>query len=325
MGCIVGLAVGDALGYPAEFRTRADVQQALGPAGIQDFVSQKDERFSRPIILGPKHPPGTFTDDTQMSLAVLEGLLEAGERDLEDLMAAVARRFVAWSKSRDNDRAPGETCMTGCHNLEAGVPWRQANVPNSKGCGSAMRVAPIGLYFSGDLQRAMEIARAQSLMTHGHPAALEGAAAAAAMVALALKDTPPDLMHRIIEEQTRGRCRDFDEVWARVPDVIDLPPEEVLVDGVLGEGWVAEEAAASALYCYWRHERSFAECVLSAANTDGDSDSIAAIAGSISGARLGIHAIPERWRDGVEDAGRLHGLGAALSKAARGLGRKWMQ
>jgi len=158
-GCIVGLAVGDALGYPAEFRRRAQILEEIGPDGITDFIRLKDERFSRPFFMGgADHPPGTFTDDTQMTIAVAEALLTHGRSDLDSLMAEMGRRFVAWSQSEQNDRSPGGTCMAGCSNLANGVPWRTAGEADSKGCGSAMRVAPIGLFYKG-LEQVEAVAR----------------------------------------------------------------------------------------------------------------------------------------------------------------------
>jgi ADP-ribosylglycohydrolase len=126
VGSIVGLAVGDAMGYPAEFRRRAQILREIGPEGITGFLELKDARFSRPFIVGADHPPGTFTDDTQMSLAVAEALLAAGKGSLDELMAAMCRTFMAWAHSDDNNRSPGATCLTGCENLERGAPWREA-------------------------------------------------------------------------------------------------------------------------------------------------------------------------------------------------------
>jgi ADP-ribosylglycohydrolase len=313
-GSIVGLAVGDALGYPAEFRSRAQLLAELGPEGITDFVRLRDGRFSRPFIVGTDHPPGTFTDDTQMSLAVAEALLAAGREDLDALMTEIGRRFVAWSESPDNNRSPGSTCLSGCAALRRGVPWREAGVADSKGCGSAMRVAAIGLCYE-DLDRVAEVARASSLLTHGHAAAVEGAAAAALMVALALRDAPPEELHRELLRRCGGRSADFDARVGSVPDWLERPPEEALAEDGLGEAWVAEEAVASALYCVWRHPDDFAGAVLEAVNTDGDSDSIAAIAGSVMGARLGLGAIPARWVEGVEQSAALQEVGRRLWRA----------
>lgn len=317
-GAMVGLAVGDAMGYPAEFRSREQILREIGPDGITDFIRCHDPRFSRPFIVGKEHPPGTYTDDTQMSLAVAEGLLAAGEGTLDEIMGEIGDRFVRWSESPDNDRAPGQTCMTGCANLRRGAPWREAGVKSSKGCGSAMRVGPIGLYYANDLNRMLEVARASSLLTHGHDAAVEGAAAAALMVALALGGAGPEEVLAEISRRCGGRSADFDACMEKVPALRDQPPEEVLREGALGEAWVAEEAVASALYCFWRHPDDYRAAVLTAVNTDGDSDSIATITGSVLGARLGLEGIPASWVSEVENTKQLQDLGASLWGARRG-------
>ena len=180
-GSIVGLAVGDALGFPAEFRSREQMLLEFGSKGITDFVTES---------------PHLYTDDTQMSIAVARGLLDVGDKNLDTLMTEIGRQFVRWSESADNNRAPGRACMAGCANLKQGAAWRAAGIESSKGCGSAMRVSPIGLYYE-DLDRVVEVARASSLLTHGHNAALEGAASAALLVALALRGSgPQDDVHR---------------------------------------------------------------------------------------------------------------------------------
>lgn len=321
-GCIVGLAVGDALGYPHEFRRVAQVRQELGPDGITDFVALQDSRFTRPFILGKLHPPGTFTDDTQMSLALAEALLEEPTNNVERLMPVVARHFVKWYFSDDNNRSPGEATGIGCQALRSGTPWREAGAAESKGCGANMRVAPIGLFYE-DLDDVSNIARAQAVLTHRHDAAIEGAAAAALLVALALRDISPADMHAEVMRRCGGRSTDFDAVFSRVPDVVDADPARVLVkrgrtEVALGEGWVAEEAVAAALYCVWRFPDDYRAAVLLAANTDGDSDSLACIAGGISGARLGVEAIPAGWVAGVEDSQHLKEVAARLWAARIG-------
>ena len=80
LGCIVGLAVGDALGYPAEFRLRSQILEEIGPQGITGFVALKDPRFSRPHFTSLDLPPGTYTDDTQMTIAVAEALLATANK-----------------------------------------------------------------------------------------------------------------------------------------------------------------------------------------------------------------------------------------------------
>lgn len=315
-GALVGVAVGDALGFPAEFRSRAAILAAFPPNGVQEFVALHDPRWpERPAIMGKRHPPGTYSDDTQMTIAVAEALL--AEDDLDAAMRAMGVEFVRWFESPDNDRAPGGTCMTGCANLAAGVPWREAGVADSKGCGSAMRVAPIGLRFAGERTRLLEVARASSLLTHGHRAAVESAAAAALLVALALEKRTPEQMHRAVLEECGPRSLELADRLGQVPDLLSADPALALSAEGLGESWVAEEAVASALWCFWRSPDDFRTTVLTAANTDGDSDSIAAIAGGISGAFNGIGAIPAAWHEGVEGAARLRTLAGRLWQCVR--------
>jgi ADP-ribosylglycohydrolase len=174
-----------------------------------------------------------------------------------------------------------------------------------------MRVAPIGLYYA-DLDRVTEVARASSLLTHGHPAALDAAAASALMVAMAIQNTTPEQMYDEIAKRCCHSSADFSTTWQKIPAMLALPPEHVLTKNVLGEGWIGEEAVACAMYCFWRSPDDYSTAVLTAINTDGDSDSIGAITGSVIGARLGIDAIPQSWRDRVEDSEYLHALGKRL-------------
>ncbi|MCB9644967.1 MAG: ADP-ribosylglycohydrolase family protein [Myxococcales bacterium] len=314
---MLGLAIGDALGFPGEFRSYQQIIESFPPHGVDDLVGIQDPRWPRyPAILGISHPPGTYSDDTQMTIAVAEGLLEAGDTDLDAIMERIAAHFVTWSISPKNDRAPGGTCMTGCAALEDGVPWRQSGVANSKGCGSAMRVAPIGLFFHQDRARLLEVARASSIITHGHDAAIEGAAAAALLVAMALDGASPTEMYDAVMLTCAPHSKDLQRCFEKLPSLLDAPPEIALSSKGLGESWVAEEAVASALYCFWRHPHDFRQAVICAANTHGDSDSIACITGSIAGAALGLEAIPAAWRAQVEDAEFLYALGQQLFERA---------
>ncbi len=113
-GTILGLTIGDTLGRPAEFLHTIDaIRERFGPDGVIDFVADH-------------HPAGTFTDDTQMTLCVARALIRAGHEPLDTLMSAMAKEFIEWSRSAENDRAPGTTCMAGCRNLGRGMGWQEA-------------------------------------------------------------------------------------------------------------------------------------------------------------------------------------------------------
>src|SRR5579859_1384607 len=122
-GSMFGLAYGDAMGAPTEFLTVQAIQERYGPEG--------------PANIGT----GRVTDDTQMAIAVGRSLLEANRP--ESLEAALRKHFVAWMESPDNDRAPGNTCMAACAGLKRGLPWLDATVRGSKGCGANMRTTPV--------------------------------------------------------------------------------------------------------------------------------------------------------------------------------------
>ena len=227
LGMIYGLALGDALGSPVEFWELKGIRERYGPEGIQDLPE-----------------PALFTDDTQMTLAVAEALIAAGHQDLGAIMAAISQEFVAWLHSPENNRSPGGSCLYGARQLEAGVPWWKSGKPTSKGCGAAMRVAPIGFFYQHDLPKLRQVASASAL--------------------------------------------------ARLEAALEMTsPEAALAH--IGEGWVVEEAVLLALYCFCKSPDDFLTTIRRGANTQGDSDSIACIAGGISGAYLGIRALPPEW------------------------------
>ena len=305
-GVMAGLAVGDALGFPVEFIGADEIRRRHGPRGVTDFVPSN------------AHPAGAYTDDTQMSMAVANALIRAGDRSLDDVMGAMGGELVAWAESPDNNRAPGSTTMSACRRLASGRPWRESGIPESKGCGSAIRTAPIGLYYHTDRDRLLEVGAASSLPTHGHPCAIAGAQANALAVSLALEQTPPETILETLIEAGGAICREFALKLEQVPTVLALPPDGAFDQ--LGDAWVAEEALACAMYCVMRSPDDYRTTVLTGANASGDSDSIASIAGGISGALNGIEAVPEEWVASVENSIGLLDTADRLFEAVMGHG-----
>ena len=316
-GCIVGLAVGDALGHPTEFISSvASIRQRFGAKGIRDFAAQG------------RHPAGTFTDDTQMTVSVLRALVRRGHSDLDTLMTCLGEEFVAWSVHRDNNRAPGGTCLTGCRSFANGASWKDAGVKESKGCGAAMRAAPIGLFCTDDAQ-LVRLAAAQSVLTHSHPTGIASSVAAAAAVAhvarggalsglldfvtacvercddalLREMGATPELVKKLgNREQLRLLERTREALKQDTDDVCTL----------LGGAWIGEEAVATALWSVLKADGDFEEAIVRGATSSGDSDSIACIAGSICGALHGYDAIPARFTAKVEKGAALDVLAQYL-------------
>jgi ADP-ribosylglycohydrolase len=301
LGMIYGLALGDTLGAPVEFWELKGIRERYGQDGIQELPS-----------------PALFTDDTQMTLAVAEALVAAGHEDLGAIMAAISQNFVAWLRSPENDRSPGGACLYGARQLETGVPWWRSGKPNSKGCGAAMRVAPIGYFYQHNLPKLRRVASASALATHHHPTAQLGAVAAAFLVKMALDHLPPEDMLPPLELETHGQNLEFDLALARLEEALEMTsPDTALAH--IGEGWVAEEAVIMALYCFLKSPDDFLATIRRGANIQGDSDSIACIAGGLSGAYLGIGALPPAWVDRLEKSAYLADL-AQLLAAAKGRG-----
>lgn len=295
---LMGLALGDAIGYPTEFIRLPQIKLRYGDQGIQEPPD-----------------PALYSDDTQMTIALAEGILAAGvNAPIDVIMEAIGAQFIRWSHSPENNRAPGNTCMAGVRNYENGMTWRESGLINSKGCGSAMRTAAIGWFYRHDDQRLKEVAIASSVITHRHPAAIAASVAAAYLIKLALTAVPVDQYIQRTLEFTDGLSDKFHLAILRVGHVLGWGNEEAALDH-LGEGWVGDEAIALALYCILRHPDDYVRCMRRAANTNGDSDSIACIAGGIMGARLGLEAIPLTWQQRCEHHDLLFDLGMRMSKA----------
>ena len=290
-GAMLGLAVGDALGWPVEFMSLDAIRERHGPERLFDLVPCGS------------HRAGTFTDDTQMSLAIARAILSQGRDAEAAFITEVANEFVAWSRSPENNRAPGRTCMAACRELARDLAWRAPGRNDSKGCGTAMRTAPIGLAWHGDEDRIARMAAETSALTHGHPAAIAGGVATALLVHWALDAVEPPGMLRRLVDRTRTISDEFVATIEQVPGVLDCEPESAYA--VLGDAWVADEAIACALYAFWRSPDDYRSTVVTAVNMNGDSDSVGCIAGAISGAYNGVEAIPAPWRRTVDQADQL--------------------
>ena len=247
-----------------------------------------------------------------MSVAIAEALIGSGDKDLETIMQTVKDEFVKWYHSPENTRAPGRTCLTGVANMEKGINWSESRVAGSKGCGSAMRAAPIGYLYQHDPEKLKQVAHATGICTHGHPAADAASIGAAYLVKLALDGVPPENMIPDLLSFTERISDEWDEAVLKIEQCLDWEDEEKALS-FLGEGWVGEEAVALALYCFLKYPDSYEKIVIRGANTNGDSDSIACIGGSISGAYLGIEAIPDDWISRIEKSQYLADLAERLA------------
>ena len=323
-GCLVGGAVGDALGTPVEFMSHAQIVQEFGQDGIQDYVPAFGKL-------------GAITDDTQMTLFTAEGMLRAyvrgRMRGLSTFAGVTDHAYQRWlqtqgEKSQVKDvsrsgwlwrykalhsrRAPGLTCLAA---LQAKRAFGDMADNDSKGCGGLMRVAPVGMFAWHELdrentaQRYFDVACDLAGLTHGHPTGMLTAGVLAVLVlrlldgeslGYALREARQILVQR---QERYGSGPECGETESAIGEAVKLAGSSVEPGPKqiekLGQGWVAEEALAISIYCALV-AKDFEHGITLAVNHSGDSDSTGAITGNLLGAMLGIDAIPARWRKPLE-------------------------
>ncbi len=309
-GCLLGGAIGDALGYPVEFFDEERIKKHYGEGGIRRFSNKTKVAF--------------VSDDTQMTLFTVEGLLLAKRRGVT-LKRSIYLSYLDWLKTQMENyteggegllsisqlydtRAPGMTCLGALNSgLMGGITYP---INTSKGCGGVMRTSPIALYCyarGASIEGADELAAEAAAITHGHTLGhlpsyalnhiiyklLEGEEIGRA-VEIAIRATEERYAHDKAADLGISKMKKALSLGLD-PDVTDKEAIEIL-----GEGWVAEEALAIAIYCAIAHKDSFEDAVCSAVNHKGDSDSTGAITGNILGAYLGIEEIPDFYLGAVE-------------------------
>ena len=297
IGCLLGGAIGDAMGYPVEFMRYADIARYFGGAGVRDLSAST-----------------LVSDDTQMTLFTAEGLLNANRLN-KPPVKSVYRSYLRWYYTQSKikmpgakyeggllnepklfaTRAPGSTCLSSLSSGKMGTLADPIN--HSRGCGGVMRVAPCAVF-----PQPFDLGCRVAAITHGHPGGYISAGALAELLqklyyGQSLPDAVDDLIVELDEienaESTRDALQHAVELEAEGRPCAPTIKE-------LGEGWVGEEALAIAVYSALSFPTDYAQAVRLAVNHDGDSDSTGSICGQIMGMLLGAGAIPVEWRDGVE-------------------------
>ncbi|AWF58860.1 ADP-ribosylglycohydrolase family protein [Pseudomonas aeruginosa] len=305
LGCLLGGAVGDAFGYAVEFDSLAKIRECFGEQGL-----------TRPVFQDGKL---VVSDDTQMTLFTLEGILRStdvnGEPTSSVLLDEVRHAYLDWYDTQLGKqsassvlhgrlaarpalrvkRAPGNTCLSALKSGGQGSIERRIN--QSKGCGGVMRTAPLGFLQDVDW---FDLGARVAALTHGH---VEGWAPAGIL---------PRIVARLIkgEEKFLAVRNGFSDAceWGHVYGESAGTERYLLARKLarkmrfnaheairqLGQGWVGDEALAIAMYAFLS-ARSYTDAIGRATNHDGDSDSTASIAGQLWGAQHGVSDIPHAW------------------------------
>ena len=341
LGVLAGGAAGDALGYTVEFSSLDQIRARFGDAGLAHRLQVPEVRDGGTLPV---------SDDTQMTLFVLDGLLEwiewANEGTMADPAACVWLSCLRWYRTQEGTlpagvpeppsrwldghpelrvrRAPGNACLSGLAQPDMGLPAKPHN-PESKGCGTVMRSAPYGMVPGLEDELVVSLARQGAVLTHGHPAAWTSAAAFGLMVSRlmaghGLGAAVADALDWLQTVPDDGGTADaLGTAVAMAQDVQGAATLPTVLPTELGEGWVAEEALALAVYSVLvtsagadagtEPSTHFRSALHLAINHSGDSDSTASLAGQLLGARYGTAIFPgaevPRWvgeRDVVLEA-----------------------
>jgi ADP-ribosylglycohydrolase len=286
---------------PVEFKSIEDIRSAYGADGIQNPEKR-----------------AIWTDDTEMTMTLTNALLSLGNvEDIKELSKdtigqTIAEEFIKWLDNTGH--APGIT-TTGAVILlkvNGADKWKSSGNNGSKGCGTVMRAAPLGIWFANSLTPELplldgphhkllaDVSKIQSEITHGHKAATAAALAGSYAVALALNGIPPKEMINPIEIYCNHIHLDFENAMKRLKASLKKRKDgsfatDLEAVSFIGEGWTGDEAFPMALYCTIQHTNDIKMCLRVAVNHDGDSDSVACIAGSILGAFHGMSIIPQDW------------------------------
>lgn len=322
-GCLLGGAVGDALGYRIEFMREQDIFKAFGPEGITRFRLVEGKAL--------------ISDDTQMTLFTAVGLLFGRTRGMMRGIGGphpdyIRKAYLDWLDTQTQSfpykpehmrvswlanfeefyhrRAPGTTCMTALKSGGWGTVEKPIN--NSKGCGGVMRVAPIGLYFCDKPHWAPteidRIGAEAAAITHGHELGYIPAATLVHIVHALASGVHTEIFPAVQEAvftmpelfPKSKEMLDFFALMRRAIELSQKDMDDLTAIHQLGEGWVAEETLAIAVYCALKYPHDFEKAIIAAVNHGGDSDSTGAVTGNILGAYLGRDAIPEYYLENLE-------------------------
>jgi poly(ADP-ribose) glycohydrolase ARH3 len=295
LGGMIGSAIGDAIGELAfHYRTRGELY-----AQIQQ---SKELRY---------------TDDTAMSIGLAESILAKGDLDQQDLGDTFRRNFL---------REPWRGYASGPPTIFSmveryGVTYAEAakslfGGEGSLGNGAAMRIAPVGLFFcdSPDLYKK---ACLSASVTHAHPVGMDGAAIQAKAISLAAKLDPQEMFSSdafidpLIDSAKTHAIKEKMILVKRLL-VENTPPYKAAEQ--LGQTVAVHESMPFALFSFLRHPKSFEDCLFCAILNGGDRDTLGAMACAVSGAYVGIDAIPQDWIQRLENRSYIEDLGLRLSE-----------
>lgn len=331
-GSLFGGAIGDALGYPIEFMSEEQIFNMYGLNGITDY--ELDEKTGKALVSDDTQmtlftADGMLVGETRLCLRGIGGIPHNYiSKSYNDWLCTQQMRIEEFEEKRRSGyfctswlcdvpelysrRAPGNTCISAIASRKEGSISKHIN--NSKGCGGVMRVAPIALHYDSVALECLDKESAEvAALTHGHSLGYMPAAVLSHILSLivypevfaekkmTLKEIvidARDKVHDIFKDDKH--IVELDAIITKAIELSENDKPDLENIHELGEGWVAEETLAIAIYCSLKYQNDFSKGVIAAVNHNGDSDSTGAVTGNILGAWLGFEKIEEKWKKDLE-------------------------
>ena len=292
--CTLVTHVGDSLGMPVEGYDCKTIEMKYG-----ELREMLDARMGA----------GTYTDDTEMMIGIAESLVQCRGFNGRDM----AGRFV---KLYNPERGYGGGTVRALSLLREGIDWNFAGERvfggGSFGNGSSMRIAPIGAFYYDKPDDLRKIACESSNITHAHPYGKEGAALQAFAVAKAINSDPSEELDKqafvsdmITFVSDEGKL--YKAKLQHIKELLEYVPDKAEVIDRLGNDSSAPNSVPTAIYSFISHSHDFEDSVSYAVSLGGDTDTIGAMTGAISGAYHGKSGIPQRWLNVLENGERGRG------------------
>ncbi len=331
-GSILAMAIGDALGAAVEGYSSDKIANIYGQlrefSQIEVFYSSVDERTDiseqkKQKLRNERRPVGLYTDDTQQAVLLIESLVESGKADRYDYAQRIVD-VVTKTRTKSNPlgvfRGYGPGFKQVVENLMKGVSPDESAI-DSAGNGAAMRIAPVGLFFADNPEKAAQSAVEISLLTHKDIRAILSACAVAVAVSLAIQtkeihsrtdffETIISYLHTIelpdnIYKQ-KQRAKHFftsaDILAKHLPDSYEITANQIsrYASKITNKKLSAESpfCLCSVMMSFWHflhHRESTEEAIISAVNSGGDTDTISAITGAMIGALRAKRSVPQHW------------------------------
>lgn len=280
-GCLVGQAVGDALGFTSENLSRERIVEKFGR--LTEYRVRPHAAF--------------YTDDTQMAILLAETILQKGEFNRELFRRKLARWYLVLP------RLSGRSTKNAALKCLLGLSDTGYDVPGSSG---AMRIGPIGLFYADDGERLREQTIDCCLVTHTNRSAIAGALVTAFSVAYALTNTVLNV-ESYLELVSREAAALDENMAARLralPGLLDVSEDEAVAELLKNStitGSPIGDIMAAAVFAFMKHSDDFEKSIQFCVNAGWDTDTMAAINGAICGTWNGLDAIPKRYVEHLEN------------------------